>query len=565
MPASPSPAVQNLGEMLAPVVQVQQHEQTYLISAESICPMDLLKLLIDDYFTFCHPLTPFPHEPWFRDAFAKRMDHDDRLFLALLAGMIGCLTATFPRRPRKHMRALRREDLFSSSLEFVNRCSGIVHAARGTGYLEHDGLGAYDAAVSYFLFVMHTCTYRFKAGRLYLSECVSLLRQLNLYDEEQQNQIWNPARSESSEGLVEGSVATNKVEQEMARRVFWTAFVAGRLVSSSHFESVRAKLLDRSGKTLGFSWVEPYMNPASPNAPYPPLPLKIDDRYIYEDFIEHQPQGTVSSITGFNANVSVYLTMDPLIALDSLYNTDQAHDWRKQLSILDGCLADVKQSLDNLPKELSAWLRATSHSPFMEEHGFVRREFFVSQPPQLNDQAHSITPISPQERQYITYETQKANIYASYLSVRSFFTERRGALMEAHVLSQNSTQASQQSEAQKELHAEREAIAQDLLGVLSNIRPVHIEPNSVSLFMKIRQVASPLSPVSTGENGEKLFIREDRSGEYLQRFVEMLTSLEKCGKRTPSSDGLSEDVNEEEELRRWADLAYYQKQFAQGS
>jgi len=208
--------------------QMQQHEQ--YLSAESICPMDLLELLIDDYFIFCHPLTPFPHEPWFREAFAQRRDQHDRLFLALLASMVGCLTATFPRRPRKHIKALRRENLFPTSIDLINRCQGVIHEARGTGYLERSGLGAYDAAVSYFLFVMLTSTYRFKSARLYLGECVGMLRQLNLYDEEQQNRMWMPSQSESSDDLPESQTVTNKIEQEMARRVFWTAFAAGRLV-----------------------------------------------------------------------------------------------------------------------------------------------------------------------------------------------------------------------------------------------------------------------------------------------------------------------------------------------
>lgn len=232
MTASPSPAMASLREVLTtPTIQMpqmQQHEQ--YLSAESICPMDLLELLIDDYFIFCHPLTPFPHEPWFREAFAQRRDQHDRLFLALLASMVGCLTATFPRRPRKHIKALRRENLFPTSIDLINRCQGVIHEARGTGYLERSGLGAYDAAVSYFLFVMLTSTYRFKSARLYLGECVGMLRQLNLYDEEQQNRMWMPSQSESSDDLPESQTVTNKIEQEMARRVFWTAFAAGRLV-----------------------------------------------------------------------------------------------------------------------------------------------------------------------------------------------------------------------------------------------------------------------------------------------------------------------------------------------
>lgn len=313
------------------------------------------------------------------------------------------------------------------------------------------------------------------------------------------------------------------------------------------------------------------MNPASPNSPHPPFPLEVDDQYIYVDAIDPQPPGTVSSITAFNANTRVYLTLDPLITVDALYGMDQSNDWRKQLVVLDNCLGMVKESLNNLPDALIAWTRAGSRSPSVEEYGFVKRELFDTQSLQQTQQNQQNgemplgTSITPQERNYITYETQKANIYTSYLSVRSYLIERHWALIEAHVLHQNAEQQDPQS-AQQELRAEREATAEDLLGVLSHIRPIHIEPNSISLFMKIRQVASTLLPLSTGpvsigENGEKLSTQEDRAAEYLRTFLDMLMDLEKCGRRRPSDDPLIEGT-EEEELRRWADLREYQKEFA---
>lgn len=297
------------------------------------------------------------------------------------------------------------------------------------------------------------------------------------------------------------------------------------------------------------------------------MPLELDDQYIYVDGVDPQPPGTVSCITAFNANVRVYLTLDPVIAIDCFYGMDQSYDWRKQLNVMDDCLEGVKRALNNMPEELSAWPRATSRSPSVEEYGFVKRELFDRQEPHTNGGPPPFTSISPRERRYITYETQKANIYTSYLSVRSYLTERRWSLMEAHVLPQNITQPGQQSDAQRELRAEREGIAQDLLGVLTHIRPIHLEPNSVSLFMKIRQVASTLLPLSTGpvsmgESGERIFTEDDRAAEYLRRFLEMLMELETCGRRKPSTNEPSDEANEDEELRKWADLREYQKQFA---
>ena len=51
-----------------------------LLSAESICSISTLQILVDDYFTYIHPLIPLPHEPTFREAFARREDRTDRTF-----------------------------------------------------------------------------------------------------------------------------------------------------------------------------------------------------------------------------------------------------------------------------------------------------------------------------------------------------------------------------------------------------------------------------------------------------------------------------------------------------
>ncbi|EHK97719.1 hypothetical protein M7I_6503 [Glarea lozoyensis 74030] len=62
-----------------------------VLNAESICPFETLELLVDDFFTYIHPLCPFPHEPSFRAAFKSRQDLSNPLFLALLASMTGRL------------------------------------------------------------------------------------------------------------------------------------------------------------------------------------------------------------------------------------------------------------------------------------------------------------------------------------------------------------------------------------------------------------------------------------------------------------------------------------------
>lgn len=212
-PPSPTPRVEDT---------IQPDAMPLHLTAESLCPFDLVELLVDDFFTYIHPLQPFPHEPWFRDALRQRRDLSDRPFLALLAGMIGSLVSSYPRRPRRHLKALGKEKMFPTSTDFVKRCQHIVCQARGPGYLERRDLSAYDAATSYFLFTMCVYTYRFAEGRLYLGECFTIVRCLEALDDD-------PDRAEGYPTLPPQSPGDN-IEREMARRVYWTVFVTIRCV-----------------------------------------------------------------------------------------------------------------------------------------------------------------------------------------------------------------------------------------------------------------------------------------------------------------------------------------------
>jgi len=101
---------------------------------------------------------------------------------------------------------------------------------------------------------------------------------------------------------------------------------------------------------------------------------------------------------------------------------------------------------------------------------------------------------------------------------------------------------------------ERESIARDLLDVLSKIRPIHMEPNSVSFCMKIRQIASTLLPME----GDVSRLPDDAlSAKYLRPVLEILMDVEKSGQPSHEED------DEEAELRRWTGLRDYQKELVE--
>lgn len=223
-PASPTNAAHALAQLAAP----PRPKPT----AESICSLPIMNNLIDDFFTYIHPLCPFPHEPSFREAWNNREDCANDAFLALLASMVACLVASFPRKPRIHLKQQTR-DYFPNHLALVDRCREICAQARGPGYLDKPSLNVYDACTSYFLGLTGAYTFRWRQLRLYFGECLTILRSLGLHKAQDQGYTVLgrlPEASGSSGPNYEGSrdVPLDHITEQISRRVFYTLFVGVR-------------------------------------------------------------------------------------------------------------------------------------------------------------------------------------------------------------------------------------------------------------------------------------------------------------------------------------------------
>lgn len=231
-PSSPTHAAQ----ALAALSSHQQGQQPPL-SAELICDVQTLDLLVNDFFTYIHPLCPFPHEPSFREAWKRREDYNNKPFLALLASMIAALVASFPRKPRLHLKAQRKERTFPNHMALVQRCQKICADARGPGYLESESLSVHDAATSYFLGMTGCYTFRWRQCRLYFGECLTILRALGLHKPTEQHftRLGSLPNSVGSHGPnFEGNreQTVDHITLEMGRRIFWTMFVSAKSVLS---------------------------------------------------------------------------------------------------------------------------------------------------------------------------------------------------------------------------------------------------------------------------------------------------------------------------------------------
>lgn len=224
--ASPTHAAQALAALSA--------QQT--LSAESICSLDVLELLIDDFFTYIHPLCPFPHEPSFRAALNAREDLHNPTFLALIASMVAILVASFPRKPRLRLKLAHKENLFPNSRGLIDHCRKIALTSRGTGYLLKPDLGVYDAAVSYYLALTAYCIDRWQEGRLFMGEALTMIRVLGFHKADRRPSDLGTRPNFNAELVdISGHLAehsndgpVNYITREIGRRIFWVIFAAFR-------------------------------------------------------------------------------------------------------------------------------------------------------------------------------------------------------------------------------------------------------------------------------------------------------------------------------------------------
>lgn len=575
------------------------------MSAESICPFPILELLVDDFFTYIHPLAPFPHEPSFRAAFKDREDMRNPTFLALLASMIATLVASFPRKPMMHLKAHHQERLFPNSVSLVERCHKVAVEARGPGYLDQE-LTVYHAATSYFLGIAGAYTINWKQCRLYFGETFTISRVIGVH-RASEPKYGDETRAQSKQ--------VDFIKQEIGRRIFWVMVVG-----------------IRSMQQLGATFAELTIPPPTRTHPYPDFPTPVDDEYIFIDHIAPMPPGKISKLKGFNIGLEIYMTCTPLATMELAYGIDELFDWPRQKRILEECLENVKKTLQNIPIELRL---EAGKEPGMFGHEKTRN---INSPP-LREERNLYYPHAQPKgfgriygvedkpavdsKRHLQYEIQKANIYASQLGTRSYLVEKYWNLLDAHnaliwgekksplsnrndgsafnnmtlggiarerLVSMDGTFTStmeqpsamhgrmrdaDDDQVERRMSNERESIVRDLLRVLSSISQINMEPNGGSFLNKIRQIAATLLDTPRNHKGPLAL----RAEEYLDKFLDVLMRFEGTSQRREGggsaaipvlgggSDKVIErelqEMDEEEELRNWADLREYQKRFAQ--
>ncbi|KAL7953240.1 hypothetical protein V8C34DRAFT_297536 [Trichoderma compactum] len=543
-PSSPSP--QNAAKTLMTI------STDGVLDAEAIAPMPVLELLVDDFFTYIHPLAPFPHEPTFRQSFANREDRLKPEFLGLLASMIGTLVASFPRSAREHLKAQHSTHLFPKAIVMIEKCRDIALLTRGSRWVLKQPKTLDDAATSYFLGLASGYTLQWNASRHFMAETLTLLRELGFSRPKHPGEL----PTFGSDSFAPDSMPFNHVKDQIGKRIFWCLLLGVRSFSQ-----------------LGASHTDIVIAPSTPSLPYPAYPENVDDICVLANEIIHQAEGSVTLLTGFRFGIDIYTTMNGVVSLELAYGMSTLPWADQRLLLRDGLLA-AKSIIDNLPPELQLGNSGDETNPLagMEDPGlqYVPPVWPNTQPPH---DVRNIIKTQPTRRRQLQYEIQKANIFVSQLATRSYFVELYFNLRDVHLSEQQQTlEVEGTSEEEKAIQeddkeilefmsAEREIIVQNLLTVLGSISQRNLEPNGGSLINKIRQVASTLLNDAPERKGPFAI----KSEEALSQLLEVLMKLEKTGPagETRAPDPLQMTAqDEEEELRHWADLREYQLRFA---
>lgn len=554
--AAPSagPSVTNSPSTQQQLARTAIHGLTTDLDAESIAPMGVLELLIDDFFTYIHPLAPFPHEPSFRQAFANREDRTRPEFLGLIASMIATLVASFPRCAREHLKAQHNTHLFPKAIVLIEKCRDIALHTRGHLWVLKEPKTMDDAATSYFLALASVYTLKINAGRHFFSETLSLMRELGFVRPEHQGSLPNF-------GVAPGSDPSSfdHIRDQIGKRIFYCLLLGVRSmfqVDNSHSDIVIA--------------------PSTPNLPYPAYPENVDDSCIMANEIIHQPEGTVTLITGFRFGIDIYTTINGVVSLELAYGMNTL-PWADQRILLRDGLVAAKSIIDDLPPELQLGTSTADNNPLsaLDESGvhYAPPAWPSTQP--AND-LRNIIKSQPQRRRELQYEIQKANIFVSQLATRSYFVELYFDLRDVYLGEQAERRGAAAPTAEekalldaddKEIHefmsAERELIVQNLLTVLGSISQRNLEPNGGSVVVKIRQVASTLLHDSPQRKGPVAVRSEDALSQLIQVLIRLEKTTSSRGRSSRSSDSQNmTSADEEDELRTWADLREYQLRLA---
>lgn len=482
------------------------------MTVEAICPFETIELLINDYFTHIHPLCPFPHEPSFREAWRRREDYQNPSFLALLASMLAALVASFPRKPRLYLKALRKDNMPPNHLALVEKCQKVCTLARGSGYLD-GSLSVHDAATSYLLGMSAIYTFNWRLGKLYLGESHTILKALGMHlpKEDTFNDLGNLPGLLGSDGpSFEGSrdAIVDKITLQMGRRIYWTLFVT-----------------DKSMSQLGGNPTELSIMADATGQSQPPVPEEVDDFCIFPDHIDAQPMGQYPLVNASNSLINLYFitSLRPKLQPDS-----DAPQWTSDIDAYRNILVECRT-------------RMVNESYTLDTTEPLSRDPATLAPPAID--------LDSDERRAQQQRIQSAHLYAHALLIRlgtvdsilSAIDTRQSRVAQDEM----DTLLLADDALRQEMLDERDNLASDMLSRLSLMDAVNCSPGADFLNAAIRLVAAALVSAPREHMGPVT----EKAERDIRDVLEALVQLERGA---AGVEGIELLALEDEDQRRLA-------------
>ncbi|KAL8928608.1 MAG: hypothetical protein Q9208_001842 [Pyrenodesmia sp. 3 TL-2023] len=505
--------------------------QQPVLSADSICPAPLLPHLVDDYFTYVHPLLPIPHEPSFRAALAAREDVKNTTFLALLASMIGYLVTSNPRRPRLHIHGLGMDALFPNSDALIERCRRTAIEARGLGYLDRQQTMD-DAFISYLQGMIAAYSFNWDACRLYLGQYVSISRVIGLHKQAGPGSAPVANANEPQRNVLQPG--RDVVLQETARRMFWIGF--STIISLQH---------------LGLSVRELNIPPPTSREPYPDLPMETDDGYITPQGARLMPSGEISKLTAFNATVNMYRACSAVSAMELAYGVNEVFNWAQQGTTIKQALDTVKAVFIGLPSELvlaPETLPKSEPQPPQENYPPLTQAY-----PGFNRGQIPVRVENPNvERRKMQFGVQRLNIVATEIATRCTLMDKYSRLSDAV---RDRAQSGQHLV--DDIGSDRDIMIKDFLRMIRDLDLTYLEPAGLGFTNKLRQVVAVLEETPQHRRSEF----HHRVQRYVVDLVDYLADVQRVGPN--AAEALNVEGFNEEDLRsrQWTGLLQSMNEF----
>ncbi|KAF4462580.1 xylanolytic transcriptional activator xlnr [Fusarium albosuccineum] len=451
------------------------------VDAESIAPMSVLKLLVDDFFTYVYPLAPFPHESTFRQSLANREDRTRPDFLGLLASMICTLVAFFPRSVRERFETQQSVHLFRSTGCMFCKCYDIAMLRRESNWQLRKSKTIDDAATSYFLGLTLSCSNRESTSHYFMSEARAVLKELGFH----QLKCLDDMPILGDDDCPPDPTPFNRIEDQIWNRIFHCIHLKERL-DLQH----------------GASSANIVIAPSRVCLPHHAHPEHAGDDRVAADTTPNNQDGSTTSLMGFWFMIEVCTTIDDVVSRVLAPGTD-TFSWAGRCALLPDVLLRVKIKVAKLPPELRFGYiggKGFSSAGF----GGVATQDDATPALSTGQSTHGPSDVAENDsnqRQYLQYEIQKINIFISMLVERSdivklyfdlenyhLFVE----LAEGHSKEGRPVQDTGKKPDYKIMNVEKEFILHDLSRLLESISRQSVEPNGRLLVAKIRRVVSIL-------------------------------------------------------------------------